>query len=163
MLKPLSSRKFKTAPGNFAIVASRYNARYVDGMIRGARHVFEEAGVGPVEIVRVPGAFEIPLAATVLARRRWPRLSAIVALGVIIRGATAHANHIGEAVTQALLSIQLETEIPVVHEVLLLENTEQARERCLDARFNRGHEAAQTALAMAELLTGLLKRRGSDE
>lgn len=158
MLKEISTRALKNSGGHFAIVASRYNSQYVDGMVRGARRVFEKAKIREVELVRVPGAFEIPLAAAVLARRRWPRLSAIVALGVIIRGETAHAHHIGDAVTQALLRIQLDAEIPVIHEVLLLENTEQARARCLDARFNRGHEAAQTALEMAELMLRLTGR-----
>jgi 6,7-dimethyl-8-ribityllumazine synthase len=169
MLKPIVSRSFRAGDAQFAIVASQYNARYVDAMLRAAQAELKRAGARKVQVIRVPGAYEIPVVAARLARRasaegrathHAPRTtqsapSAIICLGVILRGQTVHAAHIGEAVSRALMEIQLQHEVPVIHEVLLLENEEQARARCLDKTHNRGSEAAQTALAMAEVMKRL--------
>jgi len=144
----------------FAIIASEYNARYVNAMLLAARTELKRAGA-LVQVVRVPGAYEIPLAAARLARvwreakEQPPGGVAIVCLGVILRGETVHAAHIGEAVSRALMEIQLRYEVPVVHEVLLLENEAQARVRCLGRKHNRGTEAAQTALAMTAVMSRL--------
>ncbi len=138
---------------SFCIVASQYNAEYVDVMLKGAEAELRRAGATRVRVVRVPGAYEIPIVARRLARTTAP--SALICLGVILRGETVHAAHIGEAVSRALMEIQLAHEVPVIHEVLLLENRDQARVRCLDPRHNRGVEAAQTALAMARLMKDL--------
>ena len=153
MLQKIRSPKDKLPGGAFAIVASKYNARYVDAMLRAAQSQLKRAGAA-VQVVRVPGAYEIPVVAVKLARTVTP-LSGIICLGVILRGATTHAQHIGEAVSDALVQIQLQHEIPVIHEVLLLENEQQARERCLDPGHNRGAEAAQTALEMARVMKSL--------
>jgi len=153
MLQKIRSSKVQLSGGAFAIVASKYNARYVDAMLRAAQGQLKRAGAS-VQVVRVPGAYEIPVVAVKLARTVTP-LSGIICLGVILRGATTHAQHIGEAVSDALVQIQLQHEIPVIHEVLLLENEQQARERCLDPRHNRGAEAAQTALEMARVMKSL--------
>ena len=166
MLRANKSKPAGVSGGSFAVVASRYNARYVDSMLRAARAELRRAGA-QVQVVRVPGAYEIPVAAKSLARQAAPlpnngyrvkplgSLDAIICLGVILRGETVHAAHIGEAVSRALMDIQLAHEIPVIHEVLLLENEKQARKRCLDPKHNRGTEAAQTALRMAAVLRGL--------
>jgi 6,7-dimethyl-8-ribityllumazine synthase len=152
MLQKNQSRKARSIGGSFVIVASRYNARYVDAMLRAARTEILRAG-GRVKVVRVPGAYEIPVVTAQIARAQQP--AAIICLGVILRGATTHAQHIGEAVSNALVQIQIQNEVPVVHEVLLLENKQQAEERCLSKDHNRGVEAAQTALEMARVMAEL--------
>jgi len=152
MLQKTTRKKFVAAGSQFLIVASTYNARYVDAMLRAAQAEIRRAG-GRAEVVRVPGAYEIPVVAARVARAQ--EVSAIICLGVILRGATTHAQHIGEAVSNALAMIQIQHEVPVVHEVLLLENVQQAKERCLSRTHNRGMEAAQTALEMARVMQGL--------
>ncbi len=152
MLKKASKTKVKQVSGTrVTIVASRYNARYVNSMLRAAKTELAKARVA-VEVVRVPGAFEIPAVASALARRLVKPVDAILCLGVILRGETTHAENIGQAVTGALAQLQLEHSLPVIHEVLLLENVQQARERCLDARHNRGIEAARTAVEMTRVM-----------
>ncbi len=165
MLKAVKRQPFRAGNARFAIVASKYNARYVDAMLRAAKAELASAGAKTVEVLRVPGAYEIPITAAALARRRSSLQfqtvpEAIICLGVILRGETAHAAHIGAAVTRALMDIQLRWSVPVIHEVLLLENEQQARVRCLDKTHNRGAEAAQTALAMAELFRALNRASG---
>lgn len=164
MLTELKATTFKAGKARFAIVASQYNGRYVDAMVRAARAELKHAGARSLQVVRVPGAYEIPVVAARLARLASSDrgaapapLAGIICLGVILRGETVHATHIGEAVSQALMQIQFECGVPVIHEVLLLENHEQARARCLAKRHNRGAEAAQTALAMAQVMRGLDK------
>jgi 6,7-dimethyl-8-ribityllumazine synthase len=198
MLTSVRRKSLRAGNARFAIVASRYNARYVDAMLRAAKAELKRAGAKNVQVIRVPGAYEIPIVAARLARlsaesarsplstllgasKRFasptcrvgaqrrresdeggsedgqaPRSpSAILCLGVILRGQTVHAAHIGDAVSRALMEIQLRYEVPVIHEVLLLENEEQARARCLSRNHNRGAEAAQTAIAMAKTMAGL--------
>jgi 6,7-dimethyl-8-ribityllumazine synthase len=156
MLKPIKTKTARASGGTFAIVASKYNSRYVDAMLHAAQRELKRAGA-KIQIVRVPGAYEIPVVAAKLARHSTlnHQLSAIICLGVILRGETAHAAHIGEAISNALMQIQITHEIPVIHEVLLLENEAQARVRCLGKKHNRGMEAAQTALAMARVMKSL--------
>jgi len=155
MLKTIKAKSQPGAGGRFVIVASRYNARYVDALVRAAKAQLKRAGAAKVKVVRVPGAFEIPVVAALLARQKAPPFDAIICLGVIIRGQTAHADLIGTGITQALARLQIDHAIPVVHEVLLLDNREQARARCLSQEHNRGTEAAQTALTMARVMGGL--------
>ncbi len=157
MLTPLPESLDASCGSSFAIVASRYNAAYVDSMLDACRSALEQAGAkhGDILAIRVPGAFEIPAVASRLASRTVDRPDVLIALGVILEGATAHAGHIGSAVSHALADIQVRYRIPVVHEVLLLRSEEQARRRCLQSDHNRGAEAAATALAMARTMRGL--------
>src|SRR5436189_3361146 len=108
-------KRFRSRESSFAIIASQYNATYVDAMLRAAKAELKRAGAKTIQVVRVPGAFEIPVVAGLLARNQPP--SAIICLGVILRGETVHAAHIGEAVSRGLMQIQLRYEIPVIHAV----------------------------------------------
>ena len=155
MLKKTSGKKVRDSGGHFAIVASEYNARYVDALLKSAQAELKGAGVKRIKIVRVPGAFEVPVVAAALARSHLPRLSAILCLGVIFQGETSHAQHIGEAVSHALARLQVDQHIPVIHGVYHFDNESQARARCLGKKHNRGIELARTALAMAQVMRSL--------
>jgi 6,7-dimethyl-8-ribityllumazine synthase len=159
MLRKNLKMKTKATGGWFAIVASKYNAEFVDSMVGAAQREIERAG-GAVELIRVPGAFEIPVIAARLAAKD-SKLDGIICLGVILRGETDHAQQIGNAVSSALVQIQVQYGLPVIHEVLLLENREQAKVRCLSKEHNRGMEAAQTALEMARIVRELNSRKAS--
>ena len=152
MLRKNLKSKLKTSGGTFAIVASRYNAEFVDAMLHASREELLRAGAH-VRIVRVPGAFEIPAAAARLAQPK--RYAAIICLGVIFQGETSHAQHIGWGVTHALAQIQVLQKIPVIHGVFVFEKVKQAKVRCLGKKHNRGTEAAQTALEMARVMKSL--------
>ena len=106
-----------------------------------------------ISVVRVPGAFEIPLAVKLVAMQG--QCDGIVALGVVLQGETAHAELIARSVTEALMRLALEFSVPVIHEVLFLKNEEQAKARCLGPKLNRGLEAARAAVAMARTVRQL--------
>jgi len=150
---PQNARK-----GSFAIVASQYNGVFVQSMVNHAKDelakIYPNAGV---TVYEVPGAFEIPVVVQEVAAAGG--LDAVIALGVIIQGATMHADLIGRSVTEALQSIALAHRTPVIHEVLLLDNEEQARQRCMDEKINRGTEAARSAARVAEVVNALKASR----
>jgi 6,7-dimethyl-8-ribityllumazine synthase len=152
MLKKVKTRSEKNVGGLFAIIASRYNAEYVDSMLRAARVELENAKAH-IRIVRVPGAFEIPAVAAKLAASG--RYSAIICLGVVFQGETSHAQHISWGVTHALAQIQVQQKVPVIHGVFVFEKVKHAKVRCLGVKHNRGTEAAHTALDMARVMKGL--------
>jgi 6,7-dimethyl-8-ribityllumazine synthase len=154
MLTAAKKSGIRRSRGSFAIIASRYNARYVNAMVRSAQQQLKKAGAKKIRVIRVPGAFEIPAVAARLAQQAnaW---SALICLGVILRGQTDHAQQIADAVSAALAQLQIQRALPVIHEVLLLENEAQAMVRCLDKKHNRGTEAAQTALEMARVMAAL--------
>ena len=140
-----------------AIVASQYNATYVNGLVTHTRRELETIGPAMnVTLHEVPGAFEIPLIVQELAVRG--EIDAIIALGVIIQGETEHATLIAATVTDALQRIALQHRVPVIHEVLLVKNEEQARVRCLEGELNRGVEAARAAVRMAQVVAELPRR-----
>ena len=155
MLQKATRKAVNPGDARIAIVASAYNAEYVDGMLDAALAALSEAGVDEVELIRVPGAFEIPVVAAKLTRRKRQRPGAVICLGVILRGQTTHAEHIGQNVSRLLGDLAMETGVAIIHEVLLLENKAQAKARCLSVKTNRGAEAAHTALVMAGVMREL--------
>ena len=140
----------------FVLVASQFNAKYVQGLVNhctdGLRALSPASNVA---LHLVPGAFEIPLVVREVALKK--NADAIVALGVIVQGETAHAHHLGQVVTSALQQIALEFGVPVIHALLSLKNEAQANKRCLDDEHNRGTEAARAAFEMANLIADLRK------
>ena len=141
--------------GRITIVAARYNEKYTDALLQNCLdELAETAPDVEVEVVRVPGAFEVPM---MVKRAIEQPVSgetpdAVIAFGVILRGSTAHADLIGTAITNQLMSQACESLVPVIHEVLLLSNEEQAFARCIASSLNRGREAARAALEMLNVL-----------
>lgn len=134
---------------SITIVASQYNTEFTDALLENTRQELEElAGSASVNIVRVPGAFEIP--ATVEAIMRQDKPACIIALGLIIRGQTAHGDLVAESVTNALQQIAISHATPVIHEVILCADEKQAYARCIGNKLNRGREAARAAIAITD-------------
>ena len=136
-----------------SIVASLYNDELVNSLLNST--IEELRRIMPsitVPVYRVPGAFEIPVCVKHLIENNTN--DALIALGVIIKGETDHADLVGSSVTTSLQNLALANNIPIIHEVLLTENREQAVERCQGAK-NRGLEAAKAAITMAELFSSL--------
>lgn len=141
---------------NVSIVASLYNDQYVDALLAATQNeLMRILPDATLPVFRVPGAYEIPVCTQYLAKHT--DADVIVALGIIIRGQTAHADLIARSVCDSLQRIATDNMIPVINEVLLLENLEQAAERCFGSRINRGVEAARAAAGMVEMFQKLKK------
>ena len=133
------------------VVVSRFNSFLTEQLVKGAADAFVRHGGDEknLVLVRVPGAYEIPLAAQQLAKKG---VDAIVALGAVVQGATSHADLINETTARAFNQISLETGIPVLDGVVSAENLEQAVERCGTKQGNKGFSAMQSAIEMANVL-----------
>jgi 6,7-dimethyl-8-ribityllumazine synthase len=142
----------------FALVVSKYNDFVTDRLQAGALAALAASGVGSddITVVRVPGAFEIPLAAQHAAESG--RYDAIVCLGCLIRGETAHFEHISSAVAQGLTSAAAATGVPMAFGVLTTNSAEEALARAGDGPSNKGHEAAVAAVEMAEIVAQLTRQ-----
>ncbi len=141
---------------NFVLVASEYNARYVQALVNSTAIELMRLSPGArLSLHQVPGAFEIPMVVQEIAIRSDNETHAIIALGVILQGETEHAEHIGRSVTDSLQQIALATRIPVIHEVLTCKDEGQAEVRCLDPELNRGLEAARAAINISNLIAQL--------
>ena len=139
----------------FAIIASRWNPRITDALVTGARQSLSGNGVADdaVDVVRVPGAWEIPVAAARVAAAGGH--VAIIALGCVIRGDTRHYEHVADRCAEGLMRVQLDFGIPVMNGVLAVERIEDAEVRAGGSHGNKGEEAALAAIEMAQLLEQL--------
>ena len=136
----------------FAILASRWNPRISDALVAGARKAFADHGVaeGAVDVVRVPGAWELPPAAARLAAAR--RHAALVALGCVVRGETRHFEHVADRCAEGLMRVALDSGVPVLNGVLATERFEDAEARAGGSHGNKGEECALAAIEMADLM-----------
>jgi len=136
----------------FAVLASRFNEFVVDALIKGAVDALRRHGASDkqVEIVRVPGAYDMPLVARKLAQSR--RYDAIVTVGAVIRGQTAHFDYVAGECASGLARVSAETGVPVAFGVLTTDTAEQAMDRAGGKAGNKGAEAAASAIEMINLL-----------
>ena len=139
---------------HFSIVASRFNGKYVRGLVDHATEELQSlAPSAVISLHQVPGAFEIPVVVREIALQK--KAEAILALGVILQGKTSHTQNLARSVTDALQQIAMEHGIPVINAVLSLETETQARERCMGSEINRGTEAARAAIEIANVMRDL--------
>lgn len=139
----------------FAIVASRFNDFLVDKLIEGALDAIVRHGGSDDEttLVRVPGAFEIPVAARKLAESR--KYDAVICLGAVVRGSTPHFDYVAGEAAKGIAQAGLSTGVPVIFGVVTTDNLEQAIERCGTKAGNKGFDAAMSAIEMADLMRKL--------
>jgi len=146
----------RAAPGaRFAILAARWNPRITDALVAGARKAFEDNGVAAdaVDVVRVPGAWELPVAAARIGAAG--KHAAIVALGCVVRGDTRHYEHVADRCAEGLMRVALDYKLPVLNGVLAAERVEDAEARAGGSHGNKGEEAAMAAIEMHNLLEKL--------
>ena len=139
----------------FGIVASRFNDFIVKALLEGALDAVRRHGgdAGSVDVVWVPGSYEIPLAASEMAKTG--RYDAVICLGAVIRGSTAHFDYVAGGAAGGISSVALETGVPTIFGVITTETIEQAIERAGTKMGNKGFEAAASAIEMADLLPRL--------
>lgn len=145
----------------FAIIASRWNPRITDTLVDAARQAFVANGVdeAALDVIRVPGAWELPMAARTLAVAG--RHAALVALGCVVRGNTRHYEHVADGAAEGLMRVALDTGVPVINGVLAVERFEDAAARAGGSHGNKGEEAALVAIEMADLVQKLLTQGNS--
>jgi 6,7-dimethyl-8-ribityllumazine synthase len=146
---------FAPPPGRFALVAARFNSALVDHLIAGALDGLKRHGVAgeAIDLVRVPGSFEIPLVAQRLAASK--QYAAVICLGAVIRGDTGHYDHVAGEAASGVARAALATGVPVVFGILTCDTLEQALNRAGAKSGNKGFDAALTAIEMVNLLRHL--------
>lgn len=153
---PRLEGELRPLPGaRYAILASRWNPRITDSLVDGARLAFSEHGVddGAVDVVRVAGAWELPVTAAALAASG--EYAALVALGCVVRGETRHYEQVADGCASGLMRVSLDHGLPVANGVLAVEAHADAEARAGGVHGNKGQEAALVALEMAHLLQNI--------
>jgi 6,7-dimethyl-8-ribityllumazine synthase len=148
----LIAGELRVAPDSrIAIVASRWNPRIVDTLVAGAEQALREHGVAAeaIDVIRVPGAWEIPIAAARIAADG--AYAAVLCLGCVVRGDTRHYEHVADGCAQGLMRVALDYRLPVLNGVLAVERHEDAVARAGGAHGNKGEEVALAALEMIDL------------
>lgn len=140
------------AGARYAIVASRWNPKITDTLVAGARQAFADHGVADdaVDVIHVPGAWEIPVACARLAASGG--YAALLALGCVVRGDTRHYEQVADGCSDALMRVALDTRVPVANGVLAVEDYADAEKRAGGNHGNKGEEAALVAIEMSHLL-----------
>jgi 6,7-dimethyl-8-ribityllumazine synthase len=154
---------FSAEGRSFGIVASRFNDFVVKSLLEGAIEAIRRHGgdAGSVDVVWVPGSFEIPVVARELALSG--RYDALICLGAVIRGATAHFDYVAGGAAGGISKVALETGLPVIFGVITTESIEQAIERAGTKMGNKGFEAAVSAMEMADLMVKLRGRASQED
>ncbi len=152
--------RYNGAGKSFAIVVGRFNSLFTEQLLQGCLDGLLRNSVDEdrIDVVRVPGALEMPLVCRRLASSG--RYRGVIALGAVIRGATPHFEHVSTAVSRGIAEVSLSTGVPVINGVLTTDNLEQAMERAGTKAGNKGFDCAQNALEMADLLERLPEGQG---
>ena len=146
---------FVTVAGNYALVVGRFNSFVVENLLEGAIDTLTRHGIKneQIEIIRVPGAFELPLAVKKVADKG--KYDAIIALGAVIRGGTPHFEYVAGECVKGIAQVALDSAIPVSFGVLTVDTIEQAIERSGTKAGNKGGEAALSAMEMVSLIKSI--------
>jgi 6,7-dimethyl-8-ribityllumazine synthase len=156
MLRTRKTERHLSAAGlRFGIAAARYNADLADALLANCLDTLAKAGTDTrdIKVLRVPGSFEVSVAAARLARSG--KCDCVIGLGVLLQGETRHAQHIGDAVAHGLTNVSIFQGVPTVFGIITARNVKQARVRCVGKKHNRGREAALTAIEMARVWKSL--------
>lgn len=144
----------------FAIVVSRWNSDFTDKLLFGSIEALESCGATPdaVEVFKVPGAFELPLASLKAAESG--KFDAVIALGVVIRGDTPHFDYVAGEAASGIMQAGLQTGVPVMFGVITADNEQQVIDRCGEGPANKGYEAAVSAVEVADLYREMSQDQG---
>ena len=145
---PIKRINDETADLKLAVVAARYNSEIVDSLLKNTLNALKNAGVTNIEIERVPGSAELPMAAELIRKSFCP--DALIVLGVVIAGDTEHHNVIAQTTANALIQLSINSDTPIINGILVTHTEKEAQDRS-GSVINRGKEFAHTAIEMAQI------------